>query len=116
MRIKTELYLFDIVPGAAPLQFVNLVQGRGVVGDTLFTNIPTRKIQPVSYAFTPDIDRADYMLFPHALKSKNDPLLTDLVRAQRLAEKHELQLIVFVGGDLSHDIFIDDAIVLKGSK
>jgi hypothetical protein len=113
--MKTRLFISDSVPNV-PLVFLICIQ-KGIqeeIGQTLFTNIPPRTFEITSYEFVSNITDADYVLFPHAIKSKKDPLLANIPHALKVAQAAGKQLIVCVGSDLSHDIFLDDVIVLKG--
>lgn len=112
--MKTKLFISGIVPDA-PLVFPIAVKtGTLEVGQTLFTNTLPRTFSLTSYEFVSNIADADYVLFPHAIKSKNDTLLVAVPPARKVAQAAGKELLVFVGSDLSHDIFIDDVIVIKG--
>ncbi|HVZ76253.1 MAG TPA: exostosin family protein [Candidatus Paceibacterota bacterium] len=61
-------------------------------------------------------EEADYILAPHAVRRMDEKgrKYADDVRAY--ARTYGKELIIFTGGDLQHDVFIDGAIVLKGSQ
>lgn len=112
----TRLFLSNIIPGVPTIFLVGIHRGEVDIGNTLFTNVLPKTFAFTAHEFVTDIHHADYVLFPHTVKSKRDPLLTEVERAKTLAKTAGKRLIVSVGGDLSHDIFIRDAIVLKGSQ
>ncbi len=114
--MKTKLFISDTVPNAPPVFLIGIVKGTVELGQTLFTNVTPQTFSITSYEFVSDIADADYVLFPHAIKSKTDPLLGAVADARKMAQTAGKELIVCAGGDLSHDIFIDDVIVLKGSQ
>ncbi|MDZ4284814.1 MAG: exostosin family protein [Patescibacteria group bacterium] len=114
--MKTKLFIADAMPGAPLVSLIRIQKGQHDTGQTLFTNTLPRTFALTSYEFVPTIADADYALFPHAIRSKKDSLLPAVRKAREEARAAGKQIIVFVGGDLSHDIFIDDVIVLKGSQ
>lgn len=114
--MKTKLFTSDAVPNVLLVFLIGIQGGTPDVGQTLFTNKLPSTFKLTSYEFIPNIADADYVLFPHAIKSKNDPLLANVAQARIAAQAAGKELIVCVGGDLSHDIFINEVIVLKGSQ
>lgn len=113
---KVKLHLTKRVPGAPVVFLAGDHLQTNEPGSTLFTNALPKDFSFTAHEFVEDEARADYLFFPHAIKSKSDPLLLVLEEAKTHAKKIHKPLMVMVGGDLSHDIFIDDLIVLKGSQ
>jgi hypothetical protein len=114
--MKTKLFITDAVPGAPLMFLVGIQKGGYDMGSTLFTTTMPRTFALTSYEFVSDIADADYALFPHAIRSCDDPLFPAFRKAQEMAASAGKRIIISVGGDLSHNIFVDDAIVLKGSQ
>lgn len=113
--MKTKLFISDIVPGTPLVFLAGIEKGTLDVGSTLFTNILPRTFRLTSHEFVSAVADADYVLFPHTIRSKRDPLLAAVLRARTAARAAGKPLVVCAGGDLSHDIRIDDVILLKGS-
>lgn len=113
---KAKLFISELVPGAQTIFLVGYARKSLDVGQTLFTNELPGDFHMDAHEFVADIASCDYVLFPHAVKSKHDPLRAAVERARASADAAGKPLLVFVGGDLSHDVFIDGVIVLKGSQ
>lgn len=63
-----------------------------------------------------DIAEADYILIPQAVTELTPAIRQYLTEVKIQAKEVGKKVVVMVGGDLSHNIFIDDMIVLKGSQ
>lgn len=114
--MKTKLFITERVPEVPVISLIHFQEGTHEAGHTLFTNVLPRTFALAAHEFVETLGEADYALFPHTIRSKKDPLLAVVRHARETAEAAGRRLIVFVGGDLSHDIFIDGVIVVKGSQ
>lgn len=118
--MTTKLHIAPVHPGERVLDFIDFVRGGRTArtGDnTLFNKRLADDFAITAVEFVDDPAEADYLLVPHGISRQPDALMQaylDSVRA--IAAQHQKEIIVFIGGDLSHDIFIDDMIVLKGSQ
>lgn len=113
---KMRFFISNVIEGVPLLGLLNLSQHTPEAGATLFTNKLPKNFAFTSHEFVDSIKEADFVLFPHAIKSKEDPLLPHVQQEVVNAQGYGKYVVVFVGGDLSHNIFIDNAIVFKGSQ
>lgn len=67
-------------------------------------------------AFVAEPAEADYILVPHGIKKLDKKTSDYLAKVRHLAKESDKKVVVFVGGDLSSGVFIDDMIVFKGSQ
>jgi hypothetical protein len=115
---KTRLFVAPELPGERLVPLLSFARGSmGDLGSTLFnTRLASDfDFSPVEFAKRPE--DADFILVPHGLSREPDVRMRahlDTVRA--LGKEHQKEIILLIGGDLSHNIFVDDMIVLKGSQ
>ncbi len=114
--MMVKLFVSPRIPGEPLLFLVAHHEGVFEPGGTLFTSVLPKDFAPQSYRFVDSLHDADYALFPHAVKSRHGPLIRHAARAREEAHAAGKLLIVYIGGDLSHNIFLDGVIVLKGSQ
>ena len=87
------------------------------VGDTLFSSDEIlENFAYKNFCFVSNITESHYVLIPHPIKQHNPEIDTYLSKVRDLVNKNKKKIVVFIGGDLSHNVFIDDMIVLKGSQ
>lgn len=114
--MTTRLYITDRIPNEPVIFPVGVHDGVPSVGATLFTAV-NREYAMGGVVFVDDLQSADYVLYPHALKSKCDSAMIACIRRARdTALAQGKTLVVFIGGDLSHNIFLDGVVVCKGSQ
>jgi len=107
--------LFD--SNQSTVALVSLLRGETLeTGSTLFLNPTGQRFEITAATLVPQIEAADYVLIPQAVTQLTPVVRTYLDQVRRLAKAAGKQVVVFIGGDLSHRIFIDDMIVLKGSQ
>lgn len=117
--MKTKLYVVAPRPGGKVVSLISLVRGKDIArsDNVLFKERLPDDFAITSVDFTDNVGAADYILIPQAIiREPNASLCAYLDSVRSLAQRHGKEIIVFIGGDLSHDIFIDDLIVLKGTQ
>lgn len=114
----TKLFLAPLFDARQPvLALVSILRGEmPAAGSTLFLNSTSQPYRLTAVALVSQIDQADYILIPQAVTVLTPAVRAYLDQVRSLASQSGKKIIVFIGGDLSHNIFIDDMIVLKGSQ
>lgn len=95
---------------------VNLYYGLSTGGNTIFTNKIPNNFFFSGFIFVDSIDESDYVLLPQAVRSFSGETKEYVNSQIDFAKKYGKQLIVFVGGDISHSVLIPGALVFKGSQ
>ncbi|HWB33885.1 MAG TPA: exostosin family protein [Candidatus Paceibacterota bacterium] len=83
---------------------------------TIFINALPKDWGYKNFILNSSPEDADYILAPHAVRRMDDKGAQYVDDMRAYAKKYGKELIIFTGGDLQHDVYIDDAIVLKGSQ
>lgn len=113
----TKLFIAPYLTGQRELHLIASYFGREDIGSTLFSS--SEILENFGYknlCFVSNIVEADYVLIPHGLKKINSRMKKYLDSVRLISKKYNKKIIVFIGGDLSHNIFINDMIVMKGSQ
>ncbi len=113
---KTKLFIASLKPGEQEIYLIGSFYKRPELGATLFTSKVAADYSYSSFTFVQIITEADYILIPHAVRSIDINTQKYLDEIRVLAKKYDKKVLVFIGGDMSHDVFIDDMIVMKGSQ
>lgn len=115
----TRIHTAPSTPGEQDVFLVTSWRGKPATqsGDTTIFN----KILPGDWGykgFTLDASpkEAQYILAPHSVRRMDEKGTKYVADMHAYAAQYGKPLIIFTGGDLQHDVFIDDAIVLKGSQ
>jgi hypothetical protein len=118
--MKTKLYRAPVRPEKKIISFIPLVRGADPThpGETtIFKSRLPKDFAITAVEFTNDVSAADFILVPQAItKDSGAPFHAYLDSIRALAREHGKEIIIFTGGDLSHDVFVDDMIVLKGTQ
>jgi len=114
----TKLFLVEKFAADKPLvALVSILRGEPpAVGNTLFLSSAAQTAVITSAQLVSTPAEADYFLIPQAVTALTPAVNRYLDEIRELAKASKKKMIVFIGGDLSHNIFIDDMIVLKGSQ
>jgi hypothetical protein len=83
---------------------------------TLFNSKMPDNFKYENFSFVEDVISADYILIPHNVKALTPETTQYLDQVRVLGQKNNKKIIVFIGGDMSHNVYIDDMIVFKGSQ
>ncbi len=113
---STKLFLAPPISGLHELHLIASYFGRDDGSNTLFTSKNPANFAYKNFSFTENILEANYILIPNSIKKLDQNIQNYLDSVRSLAKRHNKKVIVFIGGDLSHDVFIDDMIVFKGSQ
>lgn len=73
---------------------------------------------PFSYSFTiaERMEAADIVLLPQAVSVVTEELKAYVAPILAEAKQHKLPVLVFVSGDLSHNVYLDGCYMLKGTQ
>ncbi|OHA57256.1 MAG: hypothetical protein A2114_02735 [Candidatus Vogelbacteria bacterium GWA1_51_14] len=114
----TKLFLTPLFDPRKPVvALVSILRGEApAVGSTLFLTKAGQATVVTSAQLVSSPTEADYLLIPQAVTALTPAVNRYLDEIRELAKVANKKIIVFIGGDLSHNIFIDDMIVLKGSQ
>lgn len=112
----TKLFIAKPFNAGPFVGLIGLYRGELNSGNTIFTNKLPKDFCLREICFVEEISEADYVLVPQAVRKLTLDVEKYLAEINEEALKYNKRIIVFVGGDLSHDVFIDSAIVLKGSQ
>ncbi|HVV39399.1 MAG TPA: exostosin family protein [Candidatus Paceibacterota bacterium] len=114
----TRIHVASQISGEQAVFLVQSWRGAGPQsGDTTIFN----KSLPSDWGyrgFTLDAspEEAHYILAPHPVRRMDEKGKKYVDEMQHYAAKYGKQLLIFTGGDLQHNVFIEGAIVLKGSQ
>ncbi len=111
-----RLYVPPSREGWPTLHMVTSFRGNAENGSTLFTSAVPNGFQYKGFTLIDTPEGADYVLAPHPISRTDQRSLSYVAEMKALAKEAGKQLILFIGSDLSHDIFIDGVIALKGSQ
>jgi len=112
-----KLFIAPYLNGQRELHLIASYFKREDVGDTLFSSDEIlENFAYKNFCFVSNITESHYVLIPHPIKQHNPEIDTYLSKVRDLVNKNKKKIVVFIGGDLSHNVFIDDMIVLKGSQ
>lgn len=112
----TKLFIARSFDASPRVGLIDLYYGVSAPGNTIFTNKLPKDFCLREILFVEKIEEADYVLVPQAVRRLTPDVEKYLADINEEALKYNKRIIVFIGGDLSHDVFIDFAIVLKGSQ
>jgi len=112
----TKIYITSRSEGVPDVLLLQTYFGTKDRGNALFISDLPADFAYSGFTFVDNPTDADYFLFPHGISTKQSPLLEAVEKAREEAGAAGKVLLVFVGGDLSHDNFIDGVVVLKGSQ
>lgn len=101
-----ELYVVQSMRGTAANAHEN----------TLFTNALPHDYAYTGFDFVASLDEADVLLVPQPVRHITPALRTYLDTQVAAAREQNKRVVVFTRGDLSHDVFIPDVILCKGSQ
>ncbi len=112
----TKLFIATSFGASPRVGLIDLYYGASAPGNTIFTNKLPKDFCLREIIFVEKIEEADYVLVPQAVRRLTPDVEKYLADINEEALKYNKRIIVFIGGDLSHDVFVDFAIVLKGSQ
>jgi hypothetical protein len=114
----TKLFLAPLLDSSQPVVVLVsiLCSEMPAVGNTLFLTKAGQATAVTSAQLVSSPTEADYLLIPQAVTALTPAVNRYLDEVRQLAKNAGKKIVVFIGGDLSHNIFIDDMIVLKGSQ
>lgn len=116
----TKLFVLEkIKESSSSIALLSIAMGNDLDNQSvLFLDRISFKKDDLKIELVSDVVEADYFLVPQAINKIDNTTSHYLKKNIELAKKYNKKIIVFVGGDLSHNIFIDDSnvIVLKGSQ
>jgi len=114
----TKIFLTPLLDSSKPVvALVSILRGEApAVGNTLFLTKAGQATVVTSAQLVSSPTEADYLLIPQAVTALTPAVNHYLDEVRQLAKNAGKKIVVFIGGDLSHNIFIDDMIVLKGSQ
>lgn len=114
----TKLFLTPLFDQDKPVvALVSILRGEApATGNTLFLTKAGQVSAIASAQLVSSPSEANYFLIPQAVTALTPVVDRYLDEARQLAKNAGKKIVVFIGGDLSHNIFIDDMIVLKGSQ
>ncbi len=84
--------------------------------NTLFTNALPRDYHYTDFDFVPSLAEADIVLVPQPVRRVTPEIRAYLDVQVALARAQGKRVVVFTRGDLSHDVFIPDVVLCKGSQ
>lgn len=112
----TKLFIAKPFDSTSRVGLIDLYYRVSSSGNTIFTNKLPRDFCLKEISIVENINESDYVLVPQAIRNVTPEIKKYLSEVKNEALKYKKRIIVFVGGDLSHNVFIDDVIVLKGSQ
>lgn len=112
----TKLYVPPSRSGWPTLHLVTSFRGQGETGSTLFTNNTPKGFEYRGFTFVEKAEESDFILAPHPISRLDERSTTYVEEMKEIAASARKKLILFIGSDLSHDVFVDGVIALKGSQ
>lgn len=112
----TRLFVPASKEGWPTLHLVSSFRGDAEVGSTLFTNAVPAGFAYEGFSLVGTPDEADFILAPHPISRPDERSLAYVDEMKTIATSAGKRLILFIGSDLSHDVFVDGVIALKGSQ
>ena len=114
--MNCKLYLPPLPEGENYLQLIGLYRGKVETGSALYMSQVPPDFKFTGFEFTENLEEADFILIPFGIRQGNEKHANYLDEMRALSKRSGKEVIVFPAGDLVHDFFIDDMIVLKGSQ
>lgn len=116
MNTPCKLYLSPLPPEEKPIHIIGFYHGTMDTGSALFMSALPPDFKFSGFEFTENLDVADFIMIPFGVRKESGAHAAYLDSVRALSKKFGKKVIVFTAGDLVHDFFIDDMIVLKGSQ
>jgi len=112
----SKLGLFLVPPFRSEKESVRLVRTFGqmeaVEERLLYKQLPS-DYKFNSFRFVRTVEEADYILVPQSLRKISERWLEYFRDVELLSDRHSVPIIILVGGDLSHSVHCDNAILFK---